>query len=134
MGIWLINKKTIRLEPAVDDAFILQFDEFCKSNYPYPEDTDPYCPCPWFFTESNELTSYATKFGEVSTWYNFLVEKLFRPQGYTVIGDPEIVPDFQFPQFMETDDNRTNEYTKWESKLKHLRKQEKDGVNLNDAK
>ena len=126
MGVWLMNRNPVKLSPEVDDSFILKFDSFCRSHYPFEGYYDCFCPCPWFFTENNELTAFSGKFAEVPIWYTLLVEELFEPSGYKVIGDPEIVQDYEFPGFTETHNNRVDQSIRWEQRIIKLRRKEYD--------
>lgn len=126
MGVWLMNRNSVKLKPEIDDSFILRFDSFCRSHYPYEENDGLFCPCTWYFNESNELSSYSAKYGEVSAWYDLLVNEFFTPLGYSVIGDPEIVQEFEFENYVDTHNSRIDEKIKWEYRLIRLRKQEYD--------
>ena len=126
MGVWLMNRNSVKLRPEIDDSFILRFDSFCRSHYPYEENDGLFCPCTWYFNESNELSSYSAKYGEVSAWYDLLVNEFFTPLGYSVIGDPEIVQEFEFENYVDTHNSRIDEKIKWEYRLIRLRKQEYD--------
>ncbi len=126
MGVWLMNRNSVKLKPEIDDSFILRFDSFCRSHYPYEENDGLFCPCTWYFNESNELSSYSAKYGEVSAWYDLLVNEFFTPLGYSVIGDPEIVQEFEFENYVDTHNSRIDEKIKWEYRLIRLRKQEDD--------
>lgn len=126
MGVWLMNRNPIRLSPEVDDDFILRFDSFCRSHYPFEESYGFFCPCPWYFNEKNELTAFSGKFAEVESWYELLVEDLFKPLGYKVIGDPDIRQDYEFPGFTEVHNSRVEESIMWEFRIIKLRRKEYD--------
>lgn len=126
MGVWLMNKNPVRLSPEVDDDFILKYDSFCRAHYPFGDFTNPFCSCPWYFNKNNEFTAFAGKFAEAAGWYNLIVDKFFTPMGYTVVGNPEIVQEYELPDYFEIHNQRVEEFFAWELRLVRLRKREYD--------
>ena len=126
MGVWLMNKNPVRLNPEVDDDFILKYDYFCRAHYPFGNFTDPFCSCPWYFTENNDFTAFAGKVAEAAGWYDLIVKNFFTPMGYTVVGDPEIVQEFELPDYFTIHNHRVEEFFEWKLRLTKLRKKEYD--------
>ena len=62
----------------------------------------------------------------MESWYELLVEDLFKPLGYKVIGDPDIRQDYEFPGFTEVHNSRVEESIMWEFRIIKLRRKEYD--------
>ena len=62
----------------------------------------------------------------MESWYELLVEDLFKPLGYKVIGDPDIRQDYEFPGFTEVHNSRVEESIMWKFRIIKLRRKEYD--------
>lgn len=91
MGVWLLAKGTLQVEPPLDEDTVWEYIEFSRNTWPneYMR-MDEVFANPWFFNDENELISIPCKFAECSVWLPYIA-RFFNDRGYVLTGDPDIV-------------------------------------------
>lgn len=79
MGVWMIGKGDISINPPVDEELIKEYIQFSKRYIP-EEYRDEWFPNPWFFDENNKLISIAGKFAEPSIWYRHIKKEFLNQE------------------------------------------------------
>ena len=67
----------------------------------------------------NYLASGIGKYAEPSCWYRHIKENFFKPRGYQLIGDPQIVGEFEV-DLWALDEARHQERIEWRKRVKEL--------------
>ncbi len=118
MGVWLIAKDRIKIEPEVDEKLIREYLQFSRETCPKDYLSEKFFNT-WFFDENNNLISHEGKFAEPEIWYGHLRDNFFRPRGYAVKEDVEIIGEVE-EGFSELCAERLEEYKRWEERRKRI--------------
>lgn len=115
MGVWMIGKGDISINPPVDEELIKEYIQFSKRYIP-EEYRDEWFPNPWFFDENNKLISIAGKFAEPSIWYRHIKKEFFEPRGYELEGNVEFPGDMD-SEFWKTCEEVDKKYRQWKMRM-----------------
>ena len=118
MGLWLRARARLEVIPAPDEQLMMEFWCFGETELPedYVEMGEKFRNV-WFFDNNNKLTCDAGKFAEPQIWMDFLKRKFFRPRGYDVLGDLDIIAEGDPDVF---DQGVLDEYWNWRQRVAGL--------------
>ena len=117
MGTWLRASGHLSVIPEPDEKLMLDFWAFSQENCPeIYRRMDEWFGNPWYFDEKNHLTSSWGKFAECSIWLNYMIDEFFAPRGYSLIGDPKIIGEWE----SDLEDDSYECYKQWADRMKQL--------------
>ena len=118
MGVWLSAKGRLEVVPHPNDELLIDFWRFSRNSWPEDyERMDERFANTWFFDENNRLACTAGKFAEPCVWYDWMKEHFFKPRGYELIGDLEIIGEGDEGIF---DQGVLDEYYAWKRRVSEL--------------
>lgn len=120
MGVWLIAKGELDLNPKLDEEIIKEFVNFSEQTCPEGYGEEKFGNV-WFFNQQNKLLCCGGKFAEPSIWYEHMEKNFFKPRGYQLIGNVEILGECD-EGYQELLEANTREYQKWLVRKNSFRK------------